>query len=318
MNRYQWLITLFSWLFSLAVVLWIFRQNTKINDIQKKLDHQQSVLGFYQRLNADDTFGLIRDLDSFFVDRKPNSEEMDHYQILTKYLNSYNTPSESENSTNPDIENMNAADSSFTSMQARINAIKELYSSLLDKNLHLTDSLLKLQGMIEEYPVLKETMSAVQHATEQMKESVQNNHWKTITFKSPSGVDVKYIGEVNKNEKPDGFGVAIYANGNQYEGQWKNGNKDGQGKFVYHDGELYEGSFVRGKRNGYGVYKWKNGESYTGYWQDDLRSGKGIFTTKRGKVISSGIWKADKLVKSENLNKDQLWDSKQSESLPMN
>lgn len=318
MSRYQWLITTFSWLFSLLVVLWIFRQNTKINNIQKKLDHQQSVLGFYQRLNANDTFGLHSDLDSFFVDRGLNSEEMDHYQILTKYLNSYSIVFESESSANPDLENGNPADSSYKSMQARINAIKELYSSLLDKNLHLTDSLLKLQGIIEEYPALNETMAAVQKATEQMKESVQNKHWKTITFKSPSGVDVKYIGEVNKNEKPDGFGVAIYANGNQYEGQWKNGNKEGQGKFAYQDGELYEGNFVRGKRNGYGVYKWKNGESYSGYWQDDLRHGKGIFKNKRGKVSSSGIWKADKLIKSEELSNEQLLEQNLPEAIPMN
>ena len=52
-----------------------------------------------------------------------------------------------------------------------------------------------------------------------------------------------------KNGKKNGQGKMTHANGSAYEGQFKNGKKDGQGKLTIEDGlgfRVYEGKFVRG------------------------------------------------------------------------
>lgn len=38
----------------------------------------------------------------------------------------------------------------------------------------------------------------------------------------------------------------IFANGDTYEGQFKNNKFHGKGKYVWHTGDVYEGEFVNG------------------------------------------------------------------------
>lgn len=68
---------------------------------------------------------------------------------------------------------------------------------------------------------------------------------------------------------PNGLGTVLcinwigkytYANGDVYEGQWKNGKKDGKGK---------DGYKVIGTMN------YANGDKYDGQWKDDKKSGLG-------------------------------------------
>ena len=91
-------------------------------------------------------------------------------------------------------------------------------------------------------------------------------------------------------------------------GAWENGYQNGSGKWIYTSGDEYDGNYVKGKRNGFGVYTWINGDIYSGYWNDDLKNGKGILTKKKGKLTESGRWKADKLIISEVLKKEQFPD----------
>lgn len=90
-----------------------------------------------------------------------------------------------------------------------------------------------------------------------------------------------YNGEF-KDDLRNGYGVFIGKNGDKYEGYYKDGKQNGKGKEIFADGETYEGEYKEGLRNGYGVYVWKNGNRYEGFWKDDKINGKGKKTFVNG------------------------------------
>ena len=49
--------------------------------------------------------------------------------------------------------------------------------------------------------------------------------------------------EVGLVEKGDGFGSFYWADGNKYEGFWKNDNANGRGTLIHCDGDVYEGEW---------------------------------------------------------------------------
>jgi hypothetical protein len=48
------------------------------------------------------------------------------------------------------------------------------------------------------------------------------------------------------NGKREGKGVATSANGDKYDGEWKNGNKEGKGVYTYANGR----SFLQNYKDG--------------------------------------------------------------------
>ena len=44
------------------------------------------------------------------------------------------------------------------------------------------------------------------------------------------------------------MGTRLYADGNKYVGDWKNGKLHGQGTLIWLNGEKYEGTFLDNKR----------------------------------------------------------------------
>ena len=118
-----------------------------------------------------------------------------------------------------------------------------------------------------------------------------------------------YTGEWKDNKK-SGFGVATFANGRKYEGQWLKGkmhgvgtmwvkkgartfrkryqgdfanNKfHGVGKMFYDSGDKYEGNFENHRRHGRGVCEYANGDVYEGEWRNDKRHGHGLLLLKNG------------------------------------
>jgi hypothetical protein len=75
----------------------------------------------------------------------------------------------------------------------------------------------------------------------------------------------RYDGEW-RNGNMDGHGVAIWANGNRYDGEWRDSRMDGRGIQVDADGSRYDGQWRDGLPNGIGKMVLSNGESYTGVW----------------------------------------------------
>ena len=76
--------------------------------------------------------------------------------------------------------------------------------------------------------------------------------------------------------------LLIYADGNQYEGDFINGMFHGKGVFTWANGDRYEGDFFLNKRTGKGSYWWSSGESYEGDFVDGKLSGWGKYTWSDG------------------------------------
>ncbi|MBC7588730.1 MAG: hypothetical protein H7178_10285, partial [Chitinophagaceae bacterium] len=95
-----------------------------------------------------------------------------------------------------------------------------------------------------------------------------------------------------KNGASDGFGKRRYANGNYYEGYWQADKKNGNGKLNYKNGDVYEGSFYDDLKNGNGIFTWATGEKYNGGWRNDFRDGRGKMMFGNGDEYN-GDWKED-------------------------
>jgi len=50
-----------------------------------------------------------------------------------------------------------------------------------------------------------------------------------------------------------------FPNGDQYEGDWKNGVMDGIGTYRYKNKDVYIGEYKNNSRQGNGIYKYANG-----------------------------------------------------------
>ena len=52
--------------------------------------------------------------------------------------------------------------------------------------------------------------------------------------------------------KAHGYGVHEWANGDRYEGEWKDCLKQGQGTDIFKNGDMYTGQYKLGKPMGFG------------------------------------------------------------------
>lgn len=52
-------------------------------------------------------------------------------------------------------------------------------------------------------------------------------------------------------------------------------DKNGRGTMKFANGDLFEGTFKNGMREGEGYYQYYNGDKYVGYWHMDKKEGKG-------------------------------------------
>ena len=68
----------------------------------------------------------------------------------------------------------------------------------------------------------------------------------------------------------------------------------GRGVFRYADGDVYEGDFKDDKRNGRGVYRYANGDVCEGDWKDGKIHGKVVCRFANGNVYE-GDWMYDKM-----------------------
>jgi len=90
----------------------------------------------------------------------------------------------------------------------------------------------------------------------------------------------------------NGYGRASYTSGDTYTGLWKNGLRAG-GVYIWSDGWRYEGDYQDGKLTGRGMLLFKNGSKYTGQWEDGERHGYGVMLYFDGSRYE-GEWKHDK------------------------
>jgi hypothetical protein len=85
----------------------------------------------------------------------------------------------------------------------------------------------------------------------------------------------KYLGEVDKNNRPHGIGVLVLSDGSIYEGEFVKGVRHGIGRIYHPSLEFYEGEWRDGTPNGKGKYKFADGLVYEGEWLDSQQHGFG-------------------------------------------
>ena len=80
------------------------------------------------------------------------------------------------------------------------------------------------------------------------------------------------------NGKANGSWVEKWADGDHYEGEYRDGKKHGHGTLTFTNGDRYEGQWRDGKHHGDGTYTWSGGGRYEGQWRDGKHHGDGTFT----------------------------------------
>eukprot|EP00826_Nyctotherus_ovalis_P050332 TRINITY_DN6156_c0_g1_i1.p1 TRINITY_DN6156_c0_g1~~TRINITY_DN6156_c0_g1_i1.p1 ORF type:complete len:261 (-),score=17.60 TRINITY_DN6156_c0_g1_i1:221-1003(-) len=110
-----------------------------------------------------------------------------------------------------------------------------------------------------------------------------------------------------RDDKKHGHGIYTYQDGGKYDGQWKSdvregkgsGWREGVGVLTEANKNLYNGWFKEDKRNERGVQYYSNGDKYNGDWVDDKRDGQGIAQKSLGTLYYAnggrynGSWKDD-------------------------
>ncbi len=120
-----------------------------------------------------------------------------------------------------------------------------------------------------------------------------------------------YYGEW-KDNKREGAGEEHYADGSYYYGTFSDDKKSGSGevtvklengmiylgkcKFVFANGDEYTGDFTENARTGKGTYKWTTGETYTGEFLDGKMHGFGTYDFGNGKEPYTGEFVNGELV----------------------
>ena len=82
-------------------------------------------------------------------------------------------------------------------------------------------------------------------------------------------------GPRNGKGEAHGQGTYVFADGNVYEGEYKDGKKHGRGTFKFASGGVYEGEYKDDKRNGRGTYKYADGDVYEGEYKEGNMHGQG-------------------------------------------
>lgn len=90
----------------------------------------------------------------------------------------------------------------------------------------------------------------------------------------------KYDGNFKDGEWKNGN--LTYSSGEEYQGDFKNGKRHGKGTFINAYGEKYVGSFKNDERDGLGTFEYQNGDKYEGGWVNGFRHGFGKMTFSNG------------------------------------
>ncbi|KUF84308.1 Radial spoke head 10 B [Phytophthora nicotianae] len=134
---------------------------------------------------------------------------------------------------------------------------------------------------------------------EEAQRQADENPDKTKTL---SNGDV-YVGEMNADQKQrHGKGKCSYANGDEYDGDWRDDQRCGQGVMRYASSQnMYAGLWENDQRHGYGIYEFHLPDSYSGahqrqpkkyegQWMHDRKHGTGTLTFSNGtKLVGSWV-----------------------------
>ncbi|MFM2395109.1 MAG: hypothetical protein RLZZ546_3092 [Bacteroidota bacterium] len=100
-----------------------------------------------------------------------------------------------------------------------------------------------------------------------------------------------------------------------YEGEYKNGLADGYGTAIYSNGDKWVGNFKDDSRYGEGIYYWKDGRKFIGKEINGKWEGYGKFYNSNGQLIYEGEYKNGNIVAkiSSRSNKSENEDLRRKE-----
>jgi hypothetical protein len=159
---------------------------------------------------------------------------------------------------------------------------RQSYEKLKEKTAHFYTSILKKQND----DLLKNIYENFKYSTQGLLYSEQ---------KLRNGV---YKGRVNSAGVRNGYGHYKWNNGNQYNGEWKNGNMDGFGQILFANGSEYTGNLSKNQKHGQGTFKNSDGE-YRGGFYNDKYDGEGELI--KADVTIKGIFKNGNIVKGKEI-----------------
>jgi hypothetical protein len=151
----------------------------------------------------------------------------------------------------------------------------------------------KLYEVIANLRKYHEVIDNLQKQIKEIREHKMDGYVKEFYADKNGEICVRFISTFGK-------GKICYENGDEYDGEWKNGKLCGKGIMKYKKGGVYDGEWASGKKNGKGIMKYKNGEVYNGEWKNDDRCGYGTITLKND-VVKKGTWKNDKLDQTQTI-----------------
>ena len=88
-----------------------------------------------------------------------------------------------------------------------------------------------------------------------------------------------------KEGKKEGHGVYVYASGVKYNGTWHSDKMDGYGSLLFPDGSSYYGEFSEGEISGTGTFNYTDKARYTGEWSKGKWHGEGRFRLANGREL---------------------------------
>lgn len=123
------------------------------------------------------------------------------------------------------------------------------------------------------------------------KDGYANGKGKQLWF-SAGKRGQEFTGNIENGGK-NGSGLTKYADGNVYEGGWKDGKFYGTGKFFYKaasgsDLKVYEGGWKEHLKHGSGKAILANGEAIEGEWRDGKLIQKNVIGRERPSYRSTG------------------------------
>mmetsp|Transcript_1095 Transcript_1095/g.3346 ORF Transcript_1095/g.3346 Transcript_1095/m.3346 type:complete len:223 (+) Transcript_1095:77-745(+) len=145
-------------------------------------------------------------------------------------------------------------------------------------------------GDEEELPPLPEAYTLTTEAGEQ-KTSIGFTGKATAKYTNGD----EYEGDFKEGIR-EGAGTYRYRLGDVFVGTFANNLKTGVGRVTYKKGGFFHGNFKDGVREGEGTFQYPNGDIYSGMWQKNKRNGKGTYVFTKTKYFYEGDWKDGQMI----------------------
>ncbi len=207
-----------------------------INTIKKEKDNsgdlQQSIMEYADEHREEVTSGGQEEENILNIEKEPEASEQPESSDETEKLDDVSSPMPTST---PYKEIMEKGKTDYSKVKYDKNAqLKEMMAYWADNNQKALDDLANLERFI------------------------------AMSWSLMGTDDSYYYGELDKNGRPNGKGIAVYADNQYYYGDWKNGVRSGKGTWIHYH--------IHQVENTTDLYTY---HQYTGGWADDLPSGEG-------------------------------------------